>query len=230
MKENLNIWIIIPAYNPNYKMVELVEKIYKYNKNIIVVNDGSNKESNKYFEKIKEKCIILKNSENKGKGNALKKGFQYILKKEKNFIGVVTVDADGQHQIEDVVKIKNKLKDNPQKIILGCRNFNKENVPLLNKTSNKMMCFLNKKIYGYDIQDTQTGLRGIPKNYLKEFINIHGERYEYEYNVLKYIQLKNIEFDQIEINTIYDKKIKSNYKKIIDSIKILKAFLSNKNF
>ena len=228
MSKNLNIWIIIPAYNPNYKLVELIENLYKYNKNILVINDGSSKESNKYFEKIKEKCIILNSSENKGKGNALKKGFKYIVENEKSFIGVVTVDADGQHQIEDIIKIENEIKDNPKKIILGYRDFDKENVPFLNKISNKMMCFLNKKIYGYNIKDTQTGLRGIPRSYLKEFINIYGERYEYEYNVLKYIQLKNIEFCQIAINTIYDKKIKSNYKKIIDSIKILKIFLSKK--
>lgn len=225
MKKCLDIWIIIPAYNPNDKLVELIETLYQRTKNILVINDGSDKKCDTYFKQIKEKCILLESSKNCGKGNALKKGFQYVLEMKKDILGVVTADADGQHQTEDILKIESKLRENPDKFILGCRNFDTENIPFLNTISNKIMCFINKKRYLYDIKDTQTGLRGIPIIYIEDCLNIPGERYEYEFNVLKYIQMKRISLAQIEIKTIYDKQIESNYRKITDSIKILKTIL-----
>ena len=200
MKKCLDIWIIIPSYNPNDKLVELIETLYQRTKNILVINDGSDKKCDTYFKQIKEKCILLESSKNCGKGN-----------------------ADGQHQTEDILKIESKLRENPDKFILGCRNFDTENIPFLNTISNKIMCFINKKRYLCDIKDTQTGLRGIPIIYIEDCLNIPGERYEYEFNVLKYIQMKRISLAQIEIKTIYDKKIESNYRKITDSIKILKT-------
>lgn len=225
MKESLEIWIMIPAYNPNDKLVELIEILYQYTKNILVINDGSDPKCEKYFKQIKEKCVLLENNKNQGKGNTLKKGFRYILETKRDILGVVTADADGQHQVEDILKIKNKLRENTDKFILGCRNFNEENIPFLNKLSNKIMCFIDRKRYHYDIKDTQTGLRGIPIRYVEDCMNIPGERYEYEFNVLKYIQMKHIPLEQIEVKTIYDKQIKSNYRKIKDSIKILKTVL-----
>lgn len=99
------IGIIIPAYNPDNQLVNLVENlIEKGYRTIIVVNDGSNKISQKYFKKIEGKCYILNNKVNQGKGNALKKGFRYILKNYEEKKGIITVDADGQHSIEDIRK------------------------------------------------------------------------------------------------------------------------------
>ena len=223
MKKSIEIWIVIPAYNPNGNLVELIETLYQYTKNILVINDGSDKKCDRYFKQIKEKCILLENNKNYGKGNALKKGLRYILEIKRDVSGVVTADADGQHQVEDILKIENKLRENTDKIILGYRNFDKENIPFLNKLSNKIMFFMNQKRYHYGIKDTQTGLRGIPRRYIENCINIQGERYEYEFNVLKYVQIKNIPLEQIEVEAIYDKQIKSNYRKIKDSIKILKT-------
>ena len=67
--------VIIPAYNPNEKLIELVEKI---DNQIIVINDGSREEREYIFKKISNKAIILKNEKNRGKGYSLKKGFKYV--------------------------------------------------------------------------------------------------------------------------------------------------------
>lgn len=72
------------------------------------------------------------------------------------------------------------------------------------------------------INDTQTGLRGIPTKYLNEIIKIPGQRYEYEINQLKFFA-KNVEIVQLKIATVYSKEIKSSFKRIKDSIKVLKA-------
>ena len=227
---NENIAVIIPAYNPNEKLIKVVDEISnKITNKIIVINDGSS--SKKVFRKVKKNCIILENEINKGKGYSLKKGLIWLLEHENKIIGIITVDADGQHATEDINNIAKKLEENSNKdkhkIILGVRDFSQRNVPLKNKLGNKITVKIFRKKTGVEIKDTQTGLRGIPMKNVKEFINIKGNRYEYEQNMLIYVIQKGIPFEEIYINTIYNKS-KSNFNVIIDSYKIIKAIIEVK--
>lgn len=221
MKE---IYIVIPAYNPNNQMKKIIKDLNKNGiKNIVVINDGSKEKYLKIFQQVESKTIILTNHQNLGKGASIKKAYKYIIENFDNCLGVINVDADGQHDVEAVIKIKKELEKN-DKIVLGCRNFSVKGVPFLNKAGNKIMSYLNYKKYKINLKDTQSGLRGIPYKYLKELSEINGNRYEYEYNVLKYIQVKKIKYKEIEIKTIYLSDSKSHFKKIRDSLKILKNF------
>lgn len=218
-----DIVIIIPAYNPDEKLIDVVNKILECGiDKIIIVNDGSKKQD--IFNKIKDRVKILTHQENKGKGQALKTAFQYCVENERNIIGVITVDADGQHAIKDVIKLYTTLNDT---IILGTRNFNK--APFFSKIGNK---FINRKIEkktNIKLKDSQTGLRAIPERYLVDFMNIKGNRYEYETNMLLYCINNKIPIKECDINTIYiDKNNGSNFKKISDSIQVYKA-LKDKN-
>lgn len=224
---NKKIAIIIPAYNPDEKLIELINKIMnEITKKIIVINDGS--KSNKIFEKIGKSSIILNNKRNKGKGYSLKRGLTQILEREKEIIAIITVDADGQHEIKDIKNIARRLEENnknsDEKIVLGSRDFSKENVPIKNKLGNKISSILLKRKTGTEIRDTQTGLRGIPFRYINEIVELKGNRYEYEQNMLKYIVKKRIPYEEINISTIYNKS-KSNFNIIIDSYKIVKAII-----
>lgn len=216
--------IIIPAYNPDEKLIKLVKELKDYNNKILIVDDGSNEQ--KIFNKIKNDCEIIHNTKNLGKGAALKKGFKYILANYTNSIGIVTADADGQHLSKDIEKIKNELFKSNESIILGVRNFNENGVPIRNKIGNKIMSYLYKIRTGLKIKDTQTGLRGIPKKYLNEIINIPGNRFEYEMNILNYFANK-VGIQQIDINTLYSNGIKTEFKTLKDSFNIIKNFLRN---
>lgn len=219
--------VIIPAYNPNEKLIELVEKI---DNQIIVINDGSREEREYIFKKISNKAIILKNEKNRGKGYSLKKGFKYVEENlKKDIIGVITADADGQHAVEDIKKVKKRIKENynknEEKIILGSRNFKKKEIPIKNKIGNMISSYIFKKKSGVIIKDTQTGLRGIPKKYLREVQEVKGEGFEYEQNMLKNIVTNNIEYEELEIQTIYNKNNESNFKIFKDSYKVVKSIL-----
>lgn len=227
---NTNIAVIIPAYNPDEKLIKLVNEINNEITNkIIVVNDGS--KSKKVFEKIENKCEVLENMINKGKGYSLKEGLTYVLKQENDFIGIITTDADGQHSVKDIKNIAKELEEdyrkNNEKIILGTRDFDKENVPIKNRLGNKITANILEKKTGIKIKDTQTGLRGIPIKYIEELINVKGDRYEYEQNVLIYIIEKHIPYKELSIDTIYNKS-KSNFNVVIDSYKIIKAIIKCK--
>lgn len=224
-----DISIVIPSLNPDNKLIEVVESVIsKGFKTIIVVNDGSSSEYDKYFEHIKKykECVVLKHYKNFGKGRALKTAFNYFLNTYKNHIGLVTVDADNQHHINDIVKCADALKtnyleSNVNSIILGCRDFDLDIVPKKNRLGNKITRFVFKALCGIKVSDTQTGLRAIPRDLVKEFLDIAGEGYEYETNMLMEAKQKNFNIQEVKINTIYiEDNSSSHFDPVKDSIKI----------
>ena len=227
MKSKIKDYVIlIPAYNPSTKLIDLINDLNIYDTKILIINDGSNKNSDKIFNEIKNNnnCIVLEYSRNSGKGYAMKYGIEYYLNCLKDdYKGIITVDADYQHVPKDIEKIANSMKEDT--IILGSRDFYKKNVPFLNRMGNRITSFLFHILYGYKIFDTQTGLRGIPNKYLPICLEIEGNRFEYEMEQLIYLVNNNINIEEIDIKTIYYTKSESKFKKINDSIKIYKVML-----
>lgn len=219
--------VIIPALNPDELLVDYVKKLLIAGiPKIIIVDDGSDMEYQQYFCTLSkmENIILLVHEVNKGKGRALKDALQYY--KEHNFSdiynGVITVDADGQHAVNDVLKIAELLNEEKSALILGEREFDKD-VPFRSKLGNSCTSVLFKLLYRIKLHDTQTGLRGIPNSLISEFDDIFGERYEYEMNMLMTCSIRHIKIKSITIETIYiDENASSHFNVIKDSYKIYK--------
>ena len=226
----MNVIPIIPSYNPDDELIKLVNELRNSFNKIIIVNDGSL--SSNIFDLLKEypECIILKHQINYGKGKALKTAFKYYLDNLSNkYLGVVCLDADGQHLPSDAIKLIKEL-EKEDKFILGTRLFDGK-VPLRNKIGNRITSRVFKWIYKIYIKDTQTGLRAVPNRLIKELINIPGDRFEYELNVLiKLVKIKE-EIKEVDIKTIYLKTSnkKSHFKVIKDSIRIYKTMFKGKS-
>lgn len=221
-----NIPIVIPAYEPNEKLLELAERLKSKGGTIVVVDDGSGEAYGPIFDKLKDMgVIVLKHSVNMGKGRALKTAFNFCLNEYPNLIGVVTADSDGQHSTTDICRLSDTLCENKNNLILGCRNFDVAYIPDKSKMGNKITRRVCKYLCGIDISDTQTGLRGIPKNFMKDLLNVSGERFEYETNML-IVAKDNYPIKEIEIETIYDSKENhaTHFDPVRDSIKIYKIF------
>lgn len=224
-----DVCLIIPAYNPDEELfINFLDKAVNSFTNIIVINDGSKEENNGIFNKISDKypdVTLLKHSVNLGKGRALKTSFNHYLNEYPNCVGIVQADCDGQHDIEDVINCANTLKENPHCLILGSRNFDEKDVPMKSKYGNKITRLIFKLFIGITIKDTQTGLRAIGNDLLKQFISTYGERYEYETNVLIDCKTNNIEIKEVPIKTIYiEKNQTSKFNPIKDSFMIYKLF------
>lgn len=219
-----NISIVIPSLNPDEKLIEVVESIITRGfKNIIIVNDGSHKEYEKYFDLTKEhsECTVLKHCKNLGKGRALKTAFNYFINTYPDHIGLITVDADNQHHIDDICNCAIALQNNRNSLILGSRSFDLQDVPIKSKLGNKITKFVFKTLCGINISDTQTGLRAIPTNLVMEFVDIEGERYDFETNMLIEAKLKNIKIEEVKIRTIYiENNTSSHFNPLKDSLKI----------
>lgn len=222
--------VIIPALNPDENIVKYIAELLKNGiSKVIVVDDGSSAEHRECFHKISEMegVTLLVHETNKGKGRALKDALKYYEEQElaKEYNGVITVDADGQHSIEDVLKISALLSEEQDSLILGERAFDKD-VPLRSKFGNSCTRGVFRLLYGIKLHDTQTGLRGIPNSLLHKFDDIYGERYEYEMNMLMMCSIHNIPIKSVTIETIYiDNNSGSHFNAIKDSFKIYKLLL-----
>ncbi|MEH7381379.1 bifunctional glycosyltransferase family 2/GtrA family protein [Bacillus sp. JJ1533] len=223
------VTILIPAYNPDTKLLQLVKDIKQANFNqIIIVNDGSLPDSTQIFDALidTEGCVILKHGVNLGKGRALKTGFNHFLNHHTESVGVITIDADGQHSVEDMKKIAKQLINDPYSLVLGVRDFSAENIPFRSRFGNVLTRNVFRFIGGIKVTDTQTGLRGIPKHFIKDLMNVSGERFEFEMNMLLECKAKQINIEEVGIETIYIEENKSShFNPIVDSIKIYTVFI-----
>ena len=223
---------IIPSLDPDDKLIKLVNDLIENNfKKIIIVDDGSPDKT--IFNKLDEKdeVVLLTHKVNKGKGAALKTAFSYYKDNLMNkYKGVVCVDSDGQHSISDTINTGNvMIKEN--KFVLGTRLFNTKATPLRNKTGNRITSNMFHKLYGVYLKDTQTGLRAIPNRLIDFHLNVEGERFEYEMNVLIDLVKNNEEIIEENIKTIYLKNSnrRSHFKVVRDSYRIYKILFKRRN-
>ncbi len=221
---------IIPALNPDEKLIKIVNDLKKKFKKIIVVNDGSEKED--IFDELKKykECIVLKHDVNYGKGRALKTAFKYYQENLiKDYNGVIALDADGQHQVSDVLKICDIL-DKKDNFILGTRLFNTTDTPWRNKLGNRITSRVFKWLYGVYLKDTQTGLRARPNRLIPFLLKIEGDRFEYEINELIALVKKKEKIEEVDIETVYlhDSNKKSHFKVFKDSYRIYKILFNKR--
>ncbi|MGG7143128.1 GtrA family protein [Clostridium nigeriense] len=221
--------IIIPAYCPDERLLNLIIKIRKKVKfPIFIVDDGSGIKYQKIFTLAKEvpNCFVYQYKINKGKGLALKEGLKYALNKYPNNCGYITCDADGQHSVEDIISVSNSLMENKKSLILGVRDFSSKDVPIKSRIGNYISSFMFYLITGVGCKDTQTGLRGIQREYENIFLSELGSRYEFEMNFLISMAKKKVKLKEVIIKTIYiDNNEGSHFKPIKDSLRIFSGLL-----
>jgi putative flippase GtrA len=163
---------------------------------------------------------VLRHAVNLGKGRALKTGFNFVLDRFPHLLGVVTADADGQHRVEDVVRVAEALEASPRRTVLGCRQFVGA-VPMRSRFGNTMTRWVFRFVTGTGVSDTQTGLRGFPLSKLAELMGLAGERYEYEMTVLGHLCRTGSSVVEVPIATVYlDGNRSSHFDPIRDSMRI----------
>jgi glycosyltransferase involved in cell wall biosynthesis len=225
-----NSSVVIPAYNPDEKLINLVKDLVDLGvSSIIIVNDGSIVSASwsrilRQAEKYNE-VVIIHHERNRGKGVALKTAFSHILNDKPDICNIVTADADGQHTAIDIVSVVKSAMVDPTKLILGVRAFGTD-IPFRSKFGNQ----LTKKVFslftGYKVSDTQTGLRAFNRRLLPEFIATKGDRYEYEMNMLVQHVKRGAQINEVKIETIYiDDNDSSHFNPLVDSARIYSVFL-----
>lgn len=220
-----NYTVVIPTYEPSDDLYDVIKGIREHFSKVIIVNDGSSEKFDAIFNSLDSLDIIyLKYDENRGKGEALKTAFRYI--DEHNYAeGVVTADSDGQHAVKDIIMCAKESMEHKGKLILGVRNFDQENVPKKSEFGNKLTRSILKLFYGIKITDSQTGLRAFSTDVMEVIAKSHGDRFEYETNMLIDAKKNKIQIVEKTIETIYfENNEGTHFNPIVDSLKIYGIF------
>ena len=208
--------IVLPSLNPDRKFKAVVDGlIEKGFEHIVIVDDGSDEQHQCWFEAAESyaQTVVLHHGVNRGKGRALKTAFEYVVANMPEIKGVITIDGDGQHLADDIIACGERMLEQGDKVVLGCRDFN---------TTSRLF----RICYGIILSDTQTGLRAIPAEYLPAFCRIEGERFEYETNMLLNMKRMGIAFYEQPIETVYDPEdYSSHYDAVKDSWRIFKVMI-----
>lgn len=216
---------LIPAYEPQDNLISLVHELKENNFEVVVIDDGSGKEFKYIFDEVSSCAKVLGYNKNKGKGVALKVGFEYIKSNSMQDYVVVTMDCDGQHTVSDAKKLCEVAKLNPNTLVIGKRLRNSK-TPFRSRLGNRITRLIYHISTGIDVYDTQTGLRAFNKALLDYLIKVEGERYEYEMNVLLQCIKNNIKIKEIEITTIYiNNNSNSHFKTFKDSLLVYKEIM-----
>lgn len=200
-----NTIVLIPAYEPGKRLLELVDALKEQTDyEILLVDDGSGEKAEEIFGWAAARgCTLLTHEKNRGKGAALKTGFAYLKENGADGAVIVTADCDGQHTAGDIVRVAQAVEEGSREMILGSRTFEGE-VPRRSRIGNTLSRGLFTLFTGLKIWDTQTGLRGFPASMLDWLLRIPGERFEYEQNMLFESRRQGYTIREIPIETIYE--------------------------
>jgi glycosyltransferase involved in cell wall biosynthesis len=217
--------VLIPAYEPDQKLVDLVTSLRHRGQTVVVVDDGSGPDHQPVFQQARALgCDVIGHLPNRGKGYALKRGFRHIATAYPGR-DVVCADCDGQHRLTDIAAVASAVREHRAGIVLGARRF-AGGVPLRSRFGNDVTRMVFRLSTGLRLQDTQTGLRAYPAWMLGWLQTIEGDRFEYELEVLLAARRAGVELHEVPIATIYlEENASSHFHPVRDSIRVYVPFL-----
>lgn len=216
-----NILVLIPAFNAEKTISQLIEQISANNiekEDILVVDDGSVDTTYETARRCRVK--IIQHNKNKGKGEALKTGFEYALRE--NYSGVITLDADLQHDpkfIQEFIK-KAENPDTKSDLLIGTRDISLKNMPFSRWLTNNLTSIIVSILGFTKVRDSQSGYRFISVEVLKS-IKLKTKKYELESELLIKAGRKKFRIGPVPISTIYEGS-KSFINPLVDTGRFIK--------
>jgi glycosyltransferase involved in cell wall biosynthesis len=178
--DQLKTCVVIPTYNNDKTIANVIDRVSLHTSNIIVVNDGATDNTAQILKTYNQVVHIIAYPKNKGKGYALQRGFDKAL--ELGFENAITIDSDGQHFPEDLPRLVSRLQNEPNSLIIGARNMDQLDVPSGSSFGNNFSNFWFRVETGIQLPDTQSGYRIYPIKELSKF-HFYCTRFEYEIEV-----------------------------------------------
>ena len=215
---DLNCCVIIPTYNNDRTLEQLITDVLKYTDDVIIVNDGSTDETPGIIAKFPS-VQLISFQKNKGKGLALQKGFELAM--EKDFRYAITIDSDGQHFPADFPQFLDKIEKEPDCVIIGARNMGQESVPGTSNFGHKFSIFWFRVETGLKIEDVQSGFRLYPLKFLKD-MRLYTKKYEFEVEVLVRLAWRGVKVLSVPVHVYYGPKGErvSHFRKVHDFTRI----------
>ncbi len=202
---------VIPAYNEEENIAEVVNKTKNYVDRVIVVDDGSGDQT---FERASGADVVLRHLVNMGKGFALETGVEKALEDGSDVL--VTLDADNQHDPGDIPRLTNILINENLDIVFGSRSLNGD-MPLVLRFGNWWLCKSARVLFGTKVTDSQSGFK-VFRGDAYERLRWRSSHYSVDSEILMNAGRNKLRHRQIPIKTIYHCKHKGTT--VVDGIRI----------
>lgn len=196
-----NVIVIIPAYNEEDNIVNIINSVKKYASIVIVIDDGSS--DNTYQYAVSAGAKVIRNLQNRGKGSALKKGFQECLRFNPEI--VITIDADGQHDAEDIPVLIKPIKDGIADMVIGSRynTVSLREIPLVRGIGLSVISMLNQSLTQINVKDTQSGFRAYNKTILSIISDYESVGYGAEMELLAEVDRNGLNIMEVPVTIRY---------------------------
>lgn len=193
-----NYWVVIPSYNEAATVREVAARARRQCPNVIVVDDGSADGTSEALAGLA--VTVLRNEENLGKAGALARGFEHALRP--GVIGVITLDADGQHAPEEISSFLEQAAEDPTAFIIGARRRDQRRASFWRYAANRIADFWIGWAAGKSIEDSQSGFRLYPARLLRTVTIPHGrhESFVYESEILIEAGRQGFDFKSVAVS------------------------------
>lgn len=198
----MRLLVLIPTYNNALTVCDIVQRSVAVWPEVLVVDDGSTDDTLPRLRALQQDIAfeILTYVQNRGKGGALKAGFQWA--KECGYTHVLTLDADGQHYPEDATVLIEASRQHPEALIVGSRSFTDKNMQGGSVFANKFSNFWFTVQTLRKIPDTQTGYRLYPLDGIGG-LRILTARYEAELELLVFTAWRGTPIIPVPVRVYY---------------------------
>ena len=217
--------VLIPALQPDEKLLTLLEALQAQKLQAVVIDDGSGDAYDEIFQAAEQYgAVVRRLAHNRGKGGALKYGLQQIMQLFPACSGVITADADGQHRINDIRAVQQELQRGAA-FVLTVRNL-RGKIPKKSKLGNTLSRYVYTVFTGHYFADNQSGLRGFSAEQFNWLLLVPGEKYDYELNMLCYADKQAVPITTISIEAIYiDGNRSTHFDALRDTFRIYRLLL-----
>jgi glycosyltransferase involved in cell wall biosynthesis len=197
--KEFKVCVLLPTYNNSGTIAGVFDGIYRFTKDIIVINDGSTDSTAAILDQYSD-IQLISFPKNKGKGNALLAGFRHAISKGYNY--AISIDSDGQHSPADIPAFAEKLQETGQALIIGERNMEQASVPGKSNFGRKFSNFWFKVETGITHNDTQSGFRLYPLLPLKN-MKFYTPKFEFEIEILVRLAWKGVKVESVPVSVKY---------------------------
>jgi glycosyltransferase involved in cell wall biosynthesis len=215
---------VIPAYDEEKHIHDVVRRTRQKLDNVLVVDDGS---VDKTADRAREAgAEVIVHEENQGKGETIKTGLRHWLDRQFDF--VIILDADGQHRPEEIDRfVEVAVSADEPKLILGTRMNDVSSMPLVRRIVNRWMSDRISALCGQKIPDTQCGFRMLHRQLIPELLG-GAARFDYETEMLIVASRKGFRIASVPISTVYSDEVSSIHP-VRDTIRFFKLMRRYKN-
>ena len=218
------ICIVIPTYENARTIADVVRRAAIAGGEVIVVDDGSTDGTAGIIRGIGG-IEVITHPENRGKGAALRSGFQRAL--ERGHEWAVTVDADGQHDPGEIPRLVEAIREGPRAIIVGARSMKAGGAPMRCRAGLALSNILVRILAGQSLPDSQSGFRAYP---LREVLalGLRARGFELEVEVLLKAAWAGVEIRHVPVSVRYPGRRGergSHFRPVRDTVRILLSSL-----